>query len=212
MGAALAHSDRPLVLASGMLGLKDPGGRPPRTTGSYPAPKSGPTPPDVAPRLLCSRCPCGASGSVRPCCVFPRRFTAMATTGSWPPSSASPAKRVCPATWARAPTAGRRCTDPTPPAWRGLAVESAPAGSVLHAAGDEGVPFRQIAEAIGRHLGVPTASVSPLDAVEHFGHLGHFVALDSPATALITRELLGWEPTGPSLIEDLDQGHYFRAA
>ncbi len=90
-----------------------------------------------------------------------------------------------------------------------LAVEAAPAGSVLHAVADEGVPFREIAEAIGRHLGIPAASVSPADAVEHFGHLGHFVALDSPATAAVTRQLLGWEPTGPSLLEDLGQDHYY---
>jgi hypothetical protein len=61
-----------------------------------------------------------------------------------------------------------------------LAVEAAPAGSVLHAVGDEGVPFREIAEAMGRHLGVPTASVAPADAVEHFAHLGHFVAWTAP--------------------------------
>jgi nucleoside-diphosphate-sugar epimerase len=93
-----------------------------------------------------------------------------------------------------------------------LAVEAAPAGSVLHAVADEGVPFREIAQAIGRHLGIPTVSVAPADAGEHFAHLGHFVALDSPATATVTRELLGWEPTGPSLIEDLEQDHYYRQA
>jgi nucleoside-diphosphate-sugar epimerase len=93
-----------------------------------------------------------------------------------------------------------------------LAVEAAPAGSVLHAVGDEGVPFRQIAEAMGRALELPAESVAPADAVKHFAHLGHFVALDSPATAAVTRELLGWEPTGPSLIEDLEQDHYYRQA
>ena len=93
-----------------------------------------------------------------------------------------------------------------------LAVEAAPAGSVLHAVGDEGVPFREIAEAMGRHLGIPTASVTPADAAEHFAHLGHFVGLDSPATAAITRELLAWEPTGPSLLEDLEQDHYYRGS
>jgi nucleoside-diphosphate-sugar epimerase len=92
-----------------------------------------------------------------------------------------------------------------------LAVEAAPAGSVLHAVGDEGVPFHDIAEAIGRHLDVPTASVTPAGALEHFSVLGHFASLDSPATAAVTRELLGWQPTGPGLIEDLDQGHYFTA-
>ena len=91
-----------------------------------------------------------------------------------------------------------------------LAVESAPAGSVLHAVGDEGVPFSEIAEAMARHLGVPTASVAPADAAEHFAPLGHFIGLDSPASALITGNLLGWEPTGPSLLDDLDQDHYYR--
>ena len=93
-----------------------------------------------------------------------------------------------------------------------LAVEAAPAGSVLHAVGEEGVPFREIAQTMGRHLTIPPASVAPADAVEHFGPLGHFVALDSPATAAITRELLAWEPTGPSLLEDLEQDHYYRQA
>ena len=91
-----------------------------------------------------------------------------------------------------------------------LAVESAPAGSVLHAAGDDGVPFREIAEAMRHGLHVPTASVTPEKAFEHFGPLGLFAGLDSPASADITRELLGWEPTGPTLLEDLAQDHYYR--
>jgi len=91
-----------------------------------------------------------------------------------------------------------------------LAVEAAPAGSVLHAVGDEGVSFQEMAEVMGRHLDIPTKSVAPEDAPEHFGFMAHFVALDCPVTATITRELLGWEPTGPSLLEDLAQDHYYR--
>jgi nucleoside-diphosphate-sugar epimerase len=91
-----------------------------------------------------------------------------------------------------------------------LAVEAAPAGSVLHAVADEGVALRDIAAALSRHLGLPTASVAPADAAQHFAHLGHFVGLDSPASAALTRELLAWEPSGPSLLEDLDQDHYYR--
>jgi nucleoside-diphosphate-sugar epimerase len=91
-----------------------------------------------------------------------------------------------------------------------LAVEAAPAGSVLHAVADEGVSFRQIAEAMGRHLDIPTASVAPQDAPGHFGFMASFVGLDSPVDATITRELLGWEPSGPSLLEDLEQDHYYR--
>jgi nucleoside-diphosphate-sugar epimerase len=93
-----------------------------------------------------------------------------------------------------------------------LAVEGAPAGSVLHAVADEGVPFREIAEAMGRGLGLPSASVAPADAIEHFGPLGHFVGLDSPASATVTRQLLAWEPTGPTLIEDLEKDYYYREA
>jgi hypothetical protein len=81
---------------------------------------------------------------------------------------------------------------------------------VLHAVGEEGVPFRDIAEAIGRGLAVPTASIAPEDALDHFGPLGLFAGMDFPATAAITQELLGWKATGPTLIEDLDEGHYFR--
>jgi nucleoside-diphosphate-sugar epimerase len=93
-----------------------------------------------------------------------------------------------------------------------LAVEAAPAGSVLHAVADEGVGFRDIADAMGRHLGLPTASVAPTDAVEHFSFMGHFVGLDSPASSVVTRDLLPWEPTGPGLLEDLEQDHYYREA
>ncbi|HTX63210.1 MAG TPA: SDR family oxidoreductase [Acidimicrobiales bacterium] len=91
-----------------------------------------------------------------------------------------------------------------------LAVESAPSGSVLHAVADEGVAFREIAEVIGRHAGVPATSVAPADVAGHFGFLGRMVALDVPASAAITRGLLGWVPSGPSLLEDLERDHYFR--
>jgi nucleoside-diphosphate-sugar epimerase len=90
-----------------------------------------------------------------------------------------------------------------------LALESAPAGSALHAVADEGVPIRDVAEVIGRHLGVPMASIPSEDAPAHFAWIANFVSIDSPASSAITRELLGWEPVQPGLIEDLDQGHYF---
>ncbi|MFF3611478.1 SDR family oxidoreductase [Streptomyces sp. NPDC002580] len=91
-----------------------------------------------------------------------------------------------------------------------LALEGAPAGSVLHASAEDGVPLRSVAEVIGRHLGVPTRSVPAEEAAEHFTWLSGFLGLDSPASSERTRELLGWHPTEPGLIEDLDQGHYFR--
>ncbi|MCW2995485.1 MAG: putative oxidoreductase [Conexibacter sp.] len=90
-----------------------------------------------------------------------------------------------------------------------LAGERAPAGSRLHVVADGGVPFKEIAEAIGRGLDVPTASIAPEDAAEHFSFLGGFVSLDNVVSSDITRELLGWEPTHPGLIADYDEGHYF---
>ena len=86
-----------------------------------------------------------------------------------------------------------------------LAAEQAPAGSRLHAVADEGVPTRDIAEVIGRHLNLPVASVP----AEDFGWLGMILAIDQPASSTLTRELLGWRPVQPGLIEDLDKGHYF---
>jgi hypothetical protein len=77
---------------------------------------------------------------------------------------------------------------------------------------DEGVEFRAIAEAIGRGLDVPVASVSPDDAAAQFGYLAGFVGLDNPTSSARTRALLGWEPTGPGLIDDLALGHYFAPA
>jgi nucleoside-diphosphate-sugar epimerase len=90
-----------------------------------------------------------------------------------------------------------------------LALESAPAGSRLHAVAEEGVPFREFAEAIGRNLGVPAGSITPEEAAGHFGMLGSFVAADNPVSSALTRQRLGWQPTHPGLIPDLDDGHYF---
>lgn len=92
-----------------------------------------------------------------------------------------------------------------------LAVERAPAGSMLHAVADEGIRIRAIAEIVGRNLDVPAVSVSPAEAEDHFALLGAFLALDSPASSKQTRRLLGWEPTHPGLVDDLTKGHYFAA-
>ncbi|MET8807642.1 SDR family oxidoreductase [Streptomyces sp. NPDC004546] len=92
-----------------------------------------------------------------------------------------------------------------------LAVERAPAGSVLHGVAEEGVAIRDVAEVIGRHLDVPVVSVAPEAAAGHFGWMAGFIGLGLPASSTLTRELLGWKPTHPSLLEDLDKGHYFHA-
>jgi nucleoside-diphosphate-sugar epimerase len=90
-----------------------------------------------------------------------------------------------------------------------LALEGAPGGTRLHAAGDEGVPMREIAEAIGRNLGVPVESIPPEEAEAQFSFLARFVGLDNPTSSAWTRELLSWEPTHAGLIADIDEGHYF---
>ena len=89
------------------------------------------------------------------------------------------------------------------------ALESAPAGTRLHGVGDEGIPFRQIAEVMGRHLDVPVVSIEPEDAEAHFGPLARLVVLDNPTSNARTREVLAWEPAHAGLIEDLEEGHYF---
>jgi nucleoside-diphosphate-sugar epimerase len=91
-----------------------------------------------------------------------------------------------------------------------LALEAAPAGSRLHGVSDEGVPFRNIAGVIGRHLNLPVVSISREEADAHFGFLGTFAALDIPRSSVQTQELLGWRPMHPALITDLEQGHYFK--
>jgi nucleoside-diphosphate-sugar epimerase len=90
-----------------------------------------------------------------------------------------------------------------------LAVEQAPAGTVLHAVAEEGVAGRDIAAAIGGHLDLPVTSVPVEQAFDHFGWIGGMFALDIPASSAVTRERFGWEPTGPGLLDDLAQGHYY---
>jgi nucleoside-diphosphate-sugar epimerase len=73
-----------------------------------------------------------------------------------------------------------------------------------HAVGEEGIPIKEIAEAIGRGLRMPVVSVAPEQALQHFGFLGNFVAVDMPASSALTQERLRWHPTGPGLIADLE--------
>jgi nucleoside-diphosphate-sugar epimerase len=90
-----------------------------------------------------------------------------------------------------------------------LAVQDAPAGSVLHGVAEEGIPTRLVAEAIGRGLRLPVVSVPADQADAHFGWLGGFFAADAPASNTLTRERTGWEPTHQGLIADLDAGYYY---
>ena len=92
-----------------------------------------------------------------------------------------------------------------------LALEKGKAGLSYHGIADQGVPTREIAEVIGRRLGLSVVSKSPAEAAEHFGFLGYFFAADMPATSKLTSERLGWRPKQPGLIADLDRPRYFLA-
>ena len=92
-----------------------------------------------------------------------------------------------------------------------LALESAPAGTRLHAVADEGVAFRRIAQTLGRNLELPATGITQGQAEQHLGYLGGFAGLDNPTSSAHTQDLLGWHPAGPGLLEDLDAGHYFGA-
>jgi nucleoside-diphosphate-sugar epimerase len=90
-----------------------------------------------------------------------------------------------------------------------LVLEKGEPGAKYHAVGEEGVPMREIAEAIGRGLKVPVKSLSPEEAQAHFGWLAMFAGMDLPASSTRTQERLGWRPTGPGLIADLEKMRYF---
>jgi nucleoside-diphosphate-sugar epimerase len=90
-----------------------------------------------------------------------------------------------------------------------LALEHGARSMRYHAVAEQGVPFRDIADVIGRHLGVPVVSKTPEQAAEHFGWFAHFTQIDNVASSEKTREQLGWKPGQIGLIDDLDEGHYF---
>ncbi|MGO4506488.1 SDR family oxidoreductase [Bradyrhizobium sp. MOS001] len=91
-----------------------------------------------------------------------------------------------------------------------LALEQGATARRYHAIAEEGVPFKAIAELIGRRLGVPVVSKSPEEAAAHFGWFAQFAGIDVPTSSARTRALLGWAPKEKGLIEDLDQPYYFK--
>ena len=93
-----------------------------------------------------------------------------------------------------------------------LALEKAAKGAWYHGVDEEGIPFREIAEVIGRRLSIPVVGKSPKEAPDHFGWISHFTQLDGPASSKLTQERLGWQPKQTRLIPDLERSaHYFAA-
>lgn len=202
IGDALAGSDRPLVIASGLLGLA-----PGRTATERDVAGTAPGSRGVTAEVVLALAGRGVRSSVL---RLPPTVHGEGDTGFVPFVIDAARRRG---------VSGH--VDDGAQRWPAvhvldaahlfrLALEGAPAGSVLHAVADEGVPVRTIAEVIGRHLDVPVVPVAAADAAEHFGWIGALLALDSPASAAPTRDLLGWQPVHPALVDDLDEGHYFR--
>jgi nucleoside-diphosphate-sugar epimerase len=90
-----------------------------------------------------------------------------------------------------------------------LALETGTAGARYHGVADEGVPFRSIAEVIGRRLGLPVRAKTLAEASRRLGFFGPFAAIDNPASSAATQQALGWRPVGPTLLEDIDSDGYF---
>ncbi|MEV6217102.1 SDR family oxidoreductase [Nocardia sp. NPDC051833] len=202
MAEALTGSDRPFVLAAALSGLTR--GRP--ATERDPSPAVGPDSPrggsenlllayaDRGVRVISSRfAPSvhgrGDTGFVASLVAAARRHGRSAYLGdgdtAWAAVHRGDAARLV-----------------------RLALEAAPAGSVLHAVTEEAISTRAIADAIGRMLDVPVVSIPPEDATAHFGFVGRFFNMNMSASSAHTRELLSWTSSGPALLADIENGAY----
>jgi nucleoside-diphosphate-sugar epimerase len=203
LGEALAGTDRPLAIASGLMNLK-PGAV--ATEQDWAAPEAGPA---------------GRGGNERAALAFATRGVRVMSVRFAPTVHGAGDYGFLAMIVAADRAAGLAAyigdgSNRWPAVHRSdaarlvrLAVENAPAGSVLHAVGEQGVALRDVAEAIGAGLSLPVTSVTPEQSTAHFGFLAGFMATDMPASSAATQDLLGWKPTGPGLLADLDQGHYY---
>ena len=204
LGAALADSDRPLVITSGTgMGSAEPGR--PATEDvfnlDHPNPRSasevaGAEAAAAGVKVIVVRLPqvhdAHKQGLVSPLIEIAREKGVSAYVGEgrnrWPAAHVLDVARL----------------------YR-LAVEQGAAGDRYHAVGEEGVPARDLAVVVGNGLGVPVVSLPPEQAADHFGWLGMFVGMDMPASSAWTRARLGWRPEGPGIVADLQRMDYANA-
>ncbi|GAA0964699.1 SDR family oxidoreductase [Frigoribacterium faeni] len=225
--SVLEGTDRPFLLASGVAGLA--AGRP--STEADRSPHEGPQAPrggtenlalgalDRGVRAVSLRFAptvhgTGDHGFIASIVAVARDRGVSAYPGDgtnrWPAVHRSDAGRLVALGLEHAAGAGPRsgAAAGLPGAAAGSPGAAADSGTVLHAVAEEGMTTRAIAEAVGRMLDLPVESVPADRAAEHFGWIGGFFSLDMAASSAATRELLGWAPSGPTLIEDLDAGAY----
>jgi len=201
LGAALAGSDRPLIITSGTGMGSGEHGEPAREDVlnlSHPNPRiaselAGNAQLDAGVNVSVVRLPQVHNplkqGLITPLVEIARRQGVVAYVGEgknrWPAGHVSDVAQLYK-----------------------LAVEKGEAGARYHAVGEEGVSSREIAESLGRGLKLPVVSIAPEQANEHFGWMGMFVGLDMPASSALTQARLNWRPSGPTLIADLDKAQY----
>ncbi|MFP6560445.1 SDR family oxidoreductase [Paraburkholderia sp. B3] len=201
LGSVLAGSDRPILITSGTgVGNDEPGelAREGVFNTSHPNPRigseiAGNTLLDAGVNVSVMRLPQVHNplkqGLISPLIAIAREKGAVAYVGEgrnrWPAGHLSDVVRL----------------------YR-LAIEQAERGARYHAVGEEGVSSRDIAESLGRGLKLPVVSIAPEQAQAQFGWMAMFVGMDMPASSAWTQARLGWRPTGPSLISDLDQARY----
>jgi nucleoside-diphosphate-sugar epimerase len=205
LGSALAGSGRPLIVSSGIPSDPTPGAAPSNRTATEDLdfPANSPMPRVSEPAALATVAQGVRASVVRLPQVHDTRKQGLVTymievarrkgvsayvgdgANRWPAAHISDVARL----------------------YR-LALEKAEPGARYHAVAEEGVPARAIAEIIGRGLNIPVVSIAPQEAAGHFGWLGFFVGLDLAASSSQTQQKLGWRPTGPGLIADLEKMRY----
>ncbi|RZK63169.1 MAG: SDR family oxidoreductase [Hymenobacter sp.] len=203
LGAALAGTNRPLVTTAGLLGLSTPGRLVTEQDAASPH----------SPRLSEAATLAQVAQGVRASVVRLAPSVHGAGDGGFVPMLIACARQKGVAVYAssgdnRWPALHRLDAAQL---YR-LVLERGAAGGIYHGVADEGIPMREIMGVVGRHLNVPVAAKSPTEAADYLGWILPFATLDAPSSSVLTQAQLGWQPSRPGLLADLEEGHYFLGA